>query len=289
MSFEIPVSYVEQFSANVHMLSEQQSSRLGGTVMMESVTGESFAKERIGSVDVQLVENLHGDTPLNPTPHSRRWGYIKDYDVADLIDKESQVKLLIDPQSRYTMRHSSAMGRAKDTEIIRALGGTAQSGKNGTTGVALPGGQQIAAGGTGMTTAKLRDAKKTLDENEVDEFIPRFCVTAAQQIDDLLAETSVTSSDFNTVKALVRGEIDTWLGFTFIRTELLNLNVSTDVRTCFAYAMMGTTLGISRDASSVVSPRPDKRMSQQVYSWQSLGAVRVEDEMVVQIDCDQSP
>ncbi|MGI9251271.1 MAG: phage capsid protein [Pseudohongiellaceae bacterium] len=286
MSFEIPISYVEQFSANVHMLSEQQMTRLGMTVMREDVTGESFAKERIGSVEAQLVANLHGDTPLNSTPHSRRWGYIKDYDVADLIDKESDGKLLIDPQSRYTMRHASAMARAKDDEIIRALGGTAQAGKNGTTAVALPSVQQIAVGATGLTTAKLRTAKRTLDAAEVDEFIPRFCAISARQLEDLLTDSNVINSDFATVKALVQGEVNTWLGFNFVRTERLLLDGSGD-RLCYAYAMMAVTLGMQRDTSSVVAPRPDKRMSQQVYTWMSLGAVRVEDEMVVEIACDE--
>lgn len=287
MSFEIPVSYVEQFSSNVHMLSEQMMTRLGMTVMQEQVTGESFAKERIGSVEASLVEGLHTDTEITSTPHSRRWGFIKDYDIADLIDKESEVKLLIDPQSRYTIRHAGAMGRAKDREIIRALGGIAQAGKQGTTAVALPANQKIAAAATGLTTAKLIEAKQKLDEQEVDEFIPRFFICHSRQISDLLNEDKVTDSDFNTIKALVRGDIDTWLGFKFIRLELLETDTSND-RLCYAYAMMGTTLGMQTDVRSVTSPRPDKRMSQQVYTWMSIGAVRVEDEMVVEVACQES-
>lgn len=288
MSFEIPVSYVEQFSANVHMLAEQRMSRLENWVMREDVVGESFAKERVGNVEANLISNLHGDTPLNPTPHSRRWGFMKDYDVADLIDKESKLKLLIDPMGPYTMKHAGAMGRAKDLEIIRAAEGTAQEGKNGSTAAALPAAQQIAAGGTGLTTAKVRNAKKLLDQAEVDEFIPRVFVTNAEGMDDLLAETEVTSSDFNTVKALVRGEIDTWVGFRFIRTELLTTqSTGPTVKRNLAWAMQGITLGMGADIRSIGSPRPDKRHSQQIYTWMSIGAVRVEDVQVVAVDVQE--
>ncbi len=287
MSIDIPVSYVEQFSANVHMLAEQRFSRLRNTVRQNSITGESWATERIGGIDkANLVTNLHGDTPLNNTPHSRRWGFVADYDVADLIDKQSRVKLLIDPDSKYTMRHAGTMGRSIDDAIIVALNGSAAEGKQGTTLVALPAAQKIASGSTGMTVAKLIQAKEKLDAAEVDEFIPRFFAIASKQLRDLLEDDKLTSNDFNTVKALVRGEINEFLGFTFVRTERL-IKVSND-RLCYAWAMDGMELGINDEPQSIAAPRPDKRMAQQIYTFGSWGAVRLEDEMVVEIGADES-
>ena len=140
MSISIPESYVEQFSANVHMLAEQKMSRLRQAVRVEPVTGESAAFERIGGIDApNKITTLHGDTPLNNTPHTRRWAFMADYDVADLIDRQSRVKLLIDPDSVYTRRHAGTMGRGIDDSIIAALGGSAATGHTGTmlgTGVA---------------------------------------------------------------------------------------------------------------------------------------------------------
>lgn len=287
MSIDIPVSYVEQFSANVHMLAEQRMSRLRGTVNVENVTGESFAIERIGGIDApNKITNLHGDTPLNNTPHTRRWGFISDYDVADLIDKQSRVKLLINPDSAYTLRHAGTMGRGVDDAIIAALGGSVAEGKTGTTTTALPAAQKIASGSTGLTIAKLQNAKKLLDAAEVDEFIPRFFVATSNQISDLLSDDKITSQDFNTVKALVRGEVDQYMGFTFVRSE--RLVKSSTTRYCYAYASLGITLGIAMEPNSVVAPRPDKRMSQQIYTSGSWGATRVEDAMVVEVACTES-
>ncbi len=290
MSIEIPQSYVEQFSANVHMLSEQRTSRLRNTVQHEpQVVGESFSRERVGGIDKpNKITNLHGDTPLNNTPHTRRWGFISDFDVADLIDKQSKVRLLIDPNSVYTRRHAGTMGRGVDDSVIDALGGSAVQGKSsGSSSTAFPSGQKVAASSTGMTIQKLIDAKEKLDAAEVDEFIPRFLVLATKQLSDLLEDDKISSADFNTVKALVRGEIDTFMGFNFVRSERLKTDSSSN-RLCYAYAMDGVLLGFAQEPNSIASERPDKRHAQQIYTFGSWGAVRIEDEMVVEIACSES-
>ena len=286
MSVTIPESYVNQFSATVHLLAEQKTSRLRKTVRIEPVVGESFAVETVGGIDkANTVLELHGDTPLNNTPHARRWGFMVDYDVADLIDKQSRVKLLITPDSIYVRRHAGTMGRSVDDEVLRALENSAATGKTGTTLVALPAAQKIASGSVGLTVSKLIQAKEILDASEVDEFIPRFFLVAAKQLRNLLEDDKVTSSDFNTVKALVHGEINEYLGFTFVRTERMTKSGSD--RLCYAYAMDAITLGIADEPKSVASPRPDKRMAQQIYTWGTWGAVRVEDKMVVEIKCQE--
>lgn len=282
MSITIPESYVQQFSSNVHLLAEQKMSRLRGTVRYESVTGESFAVERIGGIPTpNLVTTIHGATPLNNTPHTRRWGFIKDYDVADLIDRKDRIKLLIDPDSVYTMRHAGTMGRGIDDAVIAALGGSAAQGKTGTTIVALPAAQKIASGTTGLTIQKLMQAKEKLDAAEVDEFIPRYFACQSQQIRNLLEDDKVTSADFNTVQALVQGKIDEFMGFRFKRTERL-LKTGND-RLCYAYAGLAVTLGVAQEPNSVPAQRPDLRMSAQIYTSGSWGAVRVEDEQVVEV------
>lgn len=286
MSVTIPVSYVDQFSATVHLLAEQKMSRLRKTVRIEPVVGESFAVETVGGIDAaNTVLELHGDTPLNNTPHARRWGFMVDYDVADLIDKQSRVKLLITPDSIYVRRHAGTMGRSVDDEVLRALENSAATGKTGTTLVALPAAQKIASGSVGLTVSKLIQAKEKLDASEVDDFIPRFFTVSALQLRNLLEDDKVTSSDFNTVKALVRGEINEYLGFTFVHTERMTKSGSD--RLCYAYAMDAISLGIAAEPRSVASPRPDKRMAQQIYTYGTWGAVRVEDKMVVEIKCQE--
>jgi len=288
MSVTIPESYIEQFSVNVHMLAEQRMSRLRRTVQILQVTGESAAIERIGETldAANEITDQHGDTPLNNTAHSRRWLFIKDFDVADLIDRQDRVRLLIDPDSRYTVRHAGVMGRTVDDTIITALEGNATEGKNQGTTVALPAAQKVGASSTGMTVSKLLQAKEILDAAEVDEFVPRFAVMSAKQVTNLLNDDKLTSSDFNTVRALVAGQINEYLGFTFIRSE--RLTKSGNDRLCYTYAGDAITLGVAHVPTSIAAERPDKRHAKQIYTYGSWGAVRVEDERVVQISADAS-
>lgn len=286
-SVDIPVAYVTQFSTNVHLLAEQRVSRLLPAVMREDVQGESWTVEITGGVSVNTINERHGDTPLNNTPQTRRWGFIADYDVADLIDKQDRVKMLIQLDSVYTMRHAGAMGRAIDDSIISALYATAVTGHAGAGTTAYDtANQQIASGSTGLTIDKLNRAKEKLDAAEVDEFYPRFFAATARQIRELLEDDKVTSQDFNTVKALVKGEIDTYLGFKFIRTERLGL-VGAE-RNCFAWAQPAIRFGMAMPPNTTASVRPDKRNAAQIYTCGSWGALRVEDAMVVSVLCDVS-
>lgn len=278
---------VEQYTRNVVLLAEQRMSRLRGTVQSDTVKGVAWDAETIGGTTVQEIVDRHGDTPLNDISHNRRWGYVRDYDTALLIDQRDRLKILVQPDNIYAMRQASVMGRAMDSVIIQALGGLANAGRTGsTTTVALPPSQQITAGGVGMTVDKLLEAKEKLDAAEVDPANPRYLVMAARQFRNLLRNTQVTSADFNSVRALVNGEINSFLGFNFIRSELLPVDGSGD-RLCYAYTSQAISFGVAQAPETQVNVRPDKRNATQIYTWGSWGAVRLEEVQVVEIACDE--
>jgi hypothetical protein len=184
------------------------------------------------------------------------------------------------------MAAAAAMGRAIDDEIIAAALGTAYTGETGSTATSLPAAQQIANGSADLTVAKLRQAKKILDLSDVDPSIPRYLACGPDQIEALLADTNVTSSDFNTVKALVQGEVNQFMGFNFIVTN--RLAKSGDIRSCFAWAEDGLALAVGRDVMARIDERNDKGYATQVYYCMSIGSTRMEEEKVVQIDCDEA-
>lgn len=202
MSTQVTTAFVNQFSSNVAMLSQQMGSLLRGAVDTESVTGEKAFFDQVGEAAAVARTSRHGDTPLVETPHSRRMVGLTTYEWADLIDDADKVRMLIDPTSSYARAAAAAIGRAMDDVIIDALGGTAKTGKEGTTSTSFPAGQKIAHGSAGLTIAKLVEAKKKLDANSVDPSIKRYIVVSPEQIEDLLNSTTVTSSDFNTVNTL---------------------------------------------------------------------------------------
>jgi hypothetical protein len=194
--------------------------------------------------------------------------------------------MLIDPTSTYAQAAAAAMGRAIDDEIIAAATGTAKTGKSGSTSTSLPAGQQIAAGSADLTLAKLLSAKEIMGSADIDPSIPRHIVCAPAQISSLLNTTEVKSSDFNTVRALARGELDSYLGFSFHVSN--RLTVASNIRTCFAWAQDGLMLAVGKDQMSRIEERADKSYSTQVYYCQTVGSTRMEEEKVVQILCDES-
>lgn len=295
MSYQITTAFVQQYKANVEHLLQQKGSRLRPYVRVETQNAEFDFYDRIGATSAQEVTGRHQDTPLINVPHDRRRVSLRDFDWAELIDRQDRIRMLIDPTSPYSQNASFALGRKMDEIILEAAFGTVFTGKTGSSSVTFPASQQIAvnyvesgsATNSGLTVGKLRAAKETLDASENDPSDPRYIICTAKQITDLLRTTEVTSSDFNSVKALVQGDVNTFMGFEFVRTELVNAD-SSGYRRVLAYCKSGLLMAVGQDVNVDIGPRRDKRNSTQVYCSASFGAVRMEEEKVLEIKCDES-
>jgi hypothetical protein len=281
MSSQVQVAFNAMYSANIMLLVQQKGSRLKDAVRQEMVTGEIAYFDQIGAGSAIKRQSRHADTPLTETPHARRQVMLEDYEYSDLVDRLDQVKTLTDPTNAYAQAAAHALGRAMDDVIIANANGIARTGKTGQSPVSLPGGQKIAVGGTGLTLAKLLQAKEILDAAENDPDEPRYVACPAKDITVLLGNTQVTSSDYNTVKALAAGQIDTFLGFKFIRTQRLGLTGGD--RACIAWRQSALLLALAQTPKVKVTERPDKSYATQVYCAMSIGATRMEEDGVVEI------
>jgi hypothetical protein len=254
-------------------------------VKSETVTGTSHYFERIGATAAQVRTTRHSNTPQIDTPHSRRKVTLADYDWADLIDQEDKVRMLISPQSEYAKAGAYAMGRAMDDAIIAAASGNAFGGVAGATTIALPASQQIAVGTSSLSVDKLISAKEILDASDVDPDEQKYLICSAKEITALLGEEKITSADYNSVKALVAGQVDTFMGFKFIRTERIAQDGSGD-NLALAFTQSAIGLALGRDIQTRISERDDKNYATQVFLSMTIGATRVEDEKVVEIACN---
>ncbi len=272
MANTIDKAFVEAFKSNVLMLCQQKPSRLRPNVSEMTVKAEIANIERLGAVEAVEKNSRHTPTPVLDAPHSRRRFGMKDYQWADLIDVEDEIRILISPKSDYAQAASWSMNRAYDKLIIDSMGGNATDGDGAS--VALPAGQKVAT--TGMTMDTVLAAKQILDENEVDHS-DRFIACKADAMMAMLGTTEVASSDFNTIKALVQGEFKTWLGFTWITTELLPDD------TAYAWHKSGIRLGVGADITTRIDTRLDVSMATQVYARFTAGATRLEEEKVVEM------
>jgi len=284
----ISTAFVKAYGAAVMHLVQQKGSRLRSTVMVKSgVVGEEVFMDQLGTQTATKRIGRNTDTPITQPNHQRRMITLFDFEVAKLIDKQDKLKMLQDPTSPYVISGAYALGRSMDDEIITAANGTALTDKTGSTSTTLPAAQQVASSSAGLTLAKLLSAKEIMDGAEVDPDDRRYCILSAKQVTDLLNTTEIKNADYNTVRALAMGQIDTFLGFKFIRSERLNTNASTE-RQVLCYTQSGIGLAIAQDITSEVVKRADKSFATQTYLSLGIGASRLEEEKVVEIACTES-
>ena len=297
MSFQVETALVQAYKSNIEIQFQQKGSRLRDTVMIESQNSEFEFYDRIGATEAAEVTDRHGDTPLMSTPHSRRRIATADYDWADMIDKRDKLRMLADPTSAYTRNAVYAFGRRLDDVVIAAALGSAWTGKTGSTEVTWDTDQDIAvdyvetgaAANSNLTIGKLRRAQFLFQSQEtVEEDEEIFCIITASQLQGLLRTTEVTSADYNTVKALVKGQINQFMGFTFKRTERLTTSAASTIRDVLFYPRSAITVGMADEVNVDVGPRRDKRNSVQVYVCASFGAVRMWEEKIVRAYCDET-
>lgn len=297
MSIQIDTALVQAYKSNIEIQFQQKGSRLRPLIRQETQHAEFDFYDRIGPTDAVEVKTRHGDTPLISTPHDRRRVALRDFDWADLIDKKDKLRMLADPTSPYVQNAVYALGRKMDDVIIEAAFGTAYIGKTGSTTQAFAAASEIAvsyvesgaAANSNLTIGKLRRARYLLDKEEAankEDGASLYIVVDPSQLQSMLQKTEVTSADYNTVKALVQGEIDTFMGFKFIKSN--RLPKSGNIREVLAFESQGLLVASGAEVTVDVGPRRDKRNSVQVYACGTFGASRMWEEKVLRIKCDET-
>jgi hypothetical protein len=280
MAQGISNAFVTLFDAEVKQAYQGMRS-LGGLVRERNgVEGSTVKFPKIGKGSATIRVPQTDVTPLNVT-YSQVTATLSDYNAAEYSDIFHQAKVNFDERRELVMVVSNAIGRRMDQLVLDAL--TASS-------TSLTVSNDIGATDSNLNVAKLRRAKKLLDQNNVPTE-GRVMVISAGGLEGLLGETQTTSTDFNSVQALVSGSIDTFLGFKFVtlgdRSEGgLVIDGSLD-RTCFAFHKDAVGMGIGMAQKTEINYVPEKT-SFLVNSMFSAGAVAIDDEGIVKITCRES-
>lgn len=289
MSLTVNVAHVHAFQDYVQHLAQQKQTKLRGSVRVRTnVKGKSDNWERLGAAELQTVTTRHGATVLLNPEHSRRRCTFVDAAGAIGLDDFDEAKLIISPENEYPQVLAAAVNRYYDNRIITAAtaAATTVSAADAEGTATLPAGQQIAAGGTGLTFEKVNQAARILNSNDVPNEDRTF-VISAQGLEDLLAEVEVTSSDFSSLMALKNGQLNgTWMGFSWIMSNLLTISSTT--RSCLAYHKNAIGLSIGIDQKLEIDRRPDLNGMWQANMKASAGAVRIEEALLVQVDITES-
>lgn len=274
------VIYAQAYSKNIMQLAQQKYSKLINTVYLKpNVRGKTFFQDQIGQWSMSTKGGRNVATPNNDPALARRMGTMIDYHDNRLLDRGDELRVISDPRSAYTIAAAQALGRKIDDVIIAALTGTSYSGETGSTSNTLSS-TQVSGTSSALSLARVTAVKKVLDDADI-EMEDRYFVVSPGGLEDLLNTSEATSADYNSVKNLIRGDIDTWLGFKWITSTRLDFTSST--RTCIAYHKYGLCAAMAAAPLVRTDERTDLSYSWQVYYELNMGAVRLEEERVVKV------
>lgn len=275
MSVSLSNAFVTLFDAEVKQAYQGKAMLVGAVRQRKGVEGSTVRFPKVGKGVATPRISQADVTPLN-VGFSNVTCTLSDWNAAEYSDIFSQAKVNFDERSELVQVLGNAIGRRQDQLILDALAAA-----SGTGTVS----NDIGGSDTNMNVAKLREAKRLLDRANVPPE-GRHIILHASGLASLLSETAVTSSDFNTVKALVAGEINTFLGFTFHilgdRSEGgLAIDGSLD-RTCFAFHKdaIGYAEGIAPRTEINYIPEKTSFLVNSVFS---AGAVAIDAEGIVKI------
>ena len=208
-------SYHKAFKA----LAQQMTSRLKTAVENYPTDGEALDLPQISATTAQEVSGSNQSTSaITMTTRNRRI-IVRRFNHPMLVDRFDQQRTIVDLKSPYVKTGVMAMNRQIDDLIIAAFTGLAATGKYGTSNTSYDNNMTVSNGATGWSVGRILAVKQLLDEQENDEQIPRYLTIDSTGLQALLGNTEVTSADYNSVKTLVNGELNYFLGFNIIRTE----------------------------------------------------------------------
>lgn len=287
MSTTVTTQFVVKWDTALRLEAQQTESRLAkASVDRGTIEGASFTINNLSSAGL-LDENTvrHGDTVWSEIDHTARNAVMRDFYKAFPMDRADIPKMLVNPVTggQYMSSLMAAKNRKVDDIIYQAGLGTILS-QDGLTSYTLPAGQIIAGGGTGLTKAKIIQAKSIFRANEADEesgeeLYFTYNDVALQQV---LSDTTLTSADFMAVQMLQAGTMKgKWLGFNWIPYQAMNKAGS--VYSAMAWAKSAIHFGKGYEEGNVTR-RADKKDTWQVSMAASYGAGRQDDKKVVKVD-----
>lgn len=277
----------------------------------------------------QKVTNRFGDSPASELDYSRRRVTRDPYDDGQYMDWADVVRMGTDVRNPKLNAMRNKFLRQEDIILDQAMLGTAQGGDNGETSTDFASANIVAVtlgAATGYTNAGFNYDKfvktiETFGTNNVDleMYTPVFKLSYKQWL-DMMNDDRFVNFDYTGARPIdgqiTPTRIRDYMGCKFCFTNIVpytdstptdgdSFNVadsdinrttgtwsdtdSTDIRCCYAFVQDAALLEINPDITTEITKRSDKKFNWYAYMKMDLGAVRMEEEKVVAIPCDQSP
>jgi len=194
--------------------------------------GKGLANQKATSADVVAMGVAH--SLINCT--------LSNWNAPEYTDIFDSAEVNFDERQELAQTIAGALGRRLDQLILDALDAATPA-------------ASIASGSAGLTLAKIIQTGKELNDKGVPSGDRHF-VTSAAGMEDMLSDSTITSADYNNVRALMSGDIDTFMGFKFHTIESRTeggLDIASSVREGFGYHKSAVGLAIGLDAKTEVN------------------------------------
>ncbi len=284
MAITIDKAFVNQYRDLVIHLAQQGETRVRPHVTEVSLRGEAYNFDRLAATAAVQKTARRLDTVYVDDTWSRRVAVPQTWNHTMTIEHEDKVQMLIDPQSAYAENQAMAMRRQWDSLCIEAATGSALDGDG--VGQTFPASQVVGDGLSPITFDNVTEVQEKFLANDITTDIPKVMLVGPIQVRKLMQLTEQTSSDYVRRESLQRlaafGIVPNWMGFTWIMSNLL-LAPSAGQLSCLAFTKRAIGLAVNQDIFVRIGENPAKSYMIQVFSQFTGGAVRVEDEHIVEL------
>ena len=170
-----------------------------------NVVGDTYKFRRMGKGLANQKSTSDLVTPMDVS-HEFKVATLSNWNAPEYTDIFDAAEVNFDEKQELANTIAGALGRRTDQLVIDAMDAS------------TPLTSAVAAGGTNLTMAKVIAAQVALRDQGVPN-TELFAVIEAQGLGGLLNDEKATSGDYQAIKALVSGEINTLCGFNFVIVE----------------------------------------------------------------------
>lgn len=274
MATTVPVSFIEQYEAEVKQAYQREGSLLRGAVRTRTQVGaERIYFPTLGKGSA-TNKARHADVVPMDLEHGRKFADMADFYAPEYIDELDQAKLNWSLASEYARASGNALGRSTDEILIDTMNGTTNTLAADNTGAGAGGNSN------GILDLSLISAvSRTLNVGDVPMDNMRYAVVSPETHSELLQLSEATSSDFTTTQLLMNArEPAMWMGFKWIMHTGLPDGVKG-----FFFHQQAVGHGIAVDPTTEVNYIAQK-VAWLVNSYMSMGATIIEDAGVLRLD-----
>jgi len=279
-----------EFSSMVHEAAQQQVSRYRPYVKVLQMSGDVWAYDGLGSVEMRELTGRNPKVTFDDIDHLRRKISRKRFALVLPIDASDVRGSLLNPQNNYASAVSKAAMRQYDRVIQAAAFADVLTGRDfGTTVTAANDGVLTVDATAGLTYEKLLEIKQNFMDNDVggDQGERLVIGHTGAEHTRLMRENELTSGDFSRNFVVDKGQITQALGMDLVsfaaNAASPIIPVASSQRQLIAMSDRAIALGISKEMTIKIQERNDFHETTQVVVEMEIGAVRTEGKLIQKV------